>query len=118
MAECSTCQNEQRLAALEKSDGRFLTELQNLDNKLDVVLSKLSRIEVLENSHNHHAAALDRAFQKLTDLETQQNSFALFKSKTEGMASMAWIIWTVIGGGLAMLAIKVLFFLGQHGVTG
>jgi hypothetical protein len=120
MAEsCGTngCANEQRLTQLEKNDEALTATLNKMDEKLDAMLSKLNRIEVLENSHHYQTEAVSRAHKRIDELETRQKVCEAFKNKAEGMATVAWAIWTMLGASVFMLFIKILFFMGHQGMT-
>lgn len=119
MSECNpvTCDKESRLGALEQQDNAISKAIERLDGKLDAILVQVSKIAVLETNHSHQSGALDRAFNAINTTSVKVESLEKFQSNIEGMARLAYILWASFGGGLLMLAVKVLFFMQGHGVA-
>lgn len=105
------CPHEMRITSLERRQDDFndyLKKLEDkLDAKLDLILMQLSKVAILEEKHNYQSTALERAFSKITVLEASLESLKEFKNKTEGMARMAWLIWTAMGLSLGAILTKV-----------
>jgi hypothetical protein len=124
-AECS---QEPRLVALEQQDNALHKALDKFDTKLDAILTQVSKIAVLEANHSHHSDGLGRAFKAIADLNNKHDAddvaingrlsdLEKFMNKTTGMAQLAYILWGAMGGGLILLTVKVLFFMGSNGVV-
>jgi hypothetical protein len=107
------CHYEHRISSLEKKDETLFGILKNMedkfDSKLDLILFQINKIAVLEANHTNHAASMQRAFQKIENLEGENRKLNTFKDRTEGMAKMAWLLWGSVGGLVGFLLIKVFF---------
>ncbi len=105
------CTQHHRITNLEKSYEGLMEKLQIIENKfdgkLDLILMQINKIAVLEANHNNHSQAMGRAFSKIEQLETDNRKLNDFKSTTEGMAKLAWVIWGTLGAGVFTLIIKV-----------
>ena len=101
-------------------------------DKLDKILEKISRIDILEEKHSTHQVDITRAHRKIELLETShKDELDLiakqidilsvetrgFVSETKGRDKTLWALATVIGGTVFVLLIKVLFFMGLNGAT-
>ena len=71
MAECE-CKHEAKLAQLEARDmsiqealDRQAKQLDNQDLKLDMILTQVTKVAVLETNHMHHSSGLERAFTEI-----------------------------------------------------
>ena len=121
--DCSD--HEKRLIGVEHASQSIKAMLETQDGKLDRILEKISRIDILEEKHSTHQADITRAHRKIELLEAAHNveldvvakrvdelsvESRKFMNETNGMARMAWIIWTMMGSGLALMLVKVLFF--------
>lgn len=110
------CDQTYRITALEQRDEVMLKEFkevsQKFDGKLDTILFQLGKIAVLEVNHQNHSSSMERAFSKLGELEKECSELRGFKSHTEGMAKMAWLLWGSLGTGVVTLLVKV-FFVGH-----
>jgi len=101
-----------KVALLEQREADHRTMLAAMDGKLSTILVSLSRIQLLENQHMNQNEAVVRAFKKIEDLETTTDALLAAKNKIEGMATMAWLLWTGMGASIVAMLVKVLFFMG------
>ncbi len=106
------CQQTHRIESLEKRDEALIESLKTLENrfdaKLDLILSQISKIAVLEVNHQNATSAINRAFSKLEEVEKTTRELVTFRDHTEGMAKMAWLLWGLMGTGLGFLIIKAI----------
>ena len=107
------CASHHRITALEKRDEDLLSEIRKMsekfDSKLDMIISQVTKIEVLEVNHSYHKDAMDRAFKKIEQLEANCTTLVEYKNKAEGMAKMAWLLWSGMGISVVGLIFKALF---------
>jgi hypothetical protein len=117
---------EARLVTLENQDEGLREALHKFESKLDLILAQVSKIAVLEANHTHHSSGLDRAFVQITTVDrkldahvevlvSRMGQFEEFMNKTRGMAQMAYLLWGAFGAGLALIFVKVMFFMSSHG---
>lgn len=117
--------HERRLISVEHAADSIKEMLQSLDSKMDKVLEKINRIDVLEEKNAAQQAEVARAHQRVAEHEQEhakdvahfeEKVSALaretrqFISETKGMARMAWILWGIVSSGVFIMLIKVLFF--------
>lgn len=106
------CNHLPRIEALEKREAILFEALKKMedkfDSKLDLILFQISKIAVLEANHQNQQSSIQRAFSKLDDLEEASRIQEAFRNKTEGMAKMAWVLWTMLGVSVAGLIAKVM----------
>lgn len=111
------CSSIHRIEALEKREEVIFSALKKMedkfDSKLDLILFQINKIAVLEANHNNHQQSIQRAFAKIETAEDQVRALEMFRSKTEGMAKIAWLLWSTIGVGVVLILIKVFFFGGN-----
>lgn len=111
------CSQHHRIGTIEKNMDGVMEKLQAMeskfDGKLDLILMQINKIAVLEANHANHSSALGRAFDKVEKLEEDSRRLNEFKSKAEGMAQLAWVLWGSIGAGTLALMFKV--FLASNG---
>ena len=120
------CENhERRLIGVEHVTTEIQKSIGSMVDKLDKILEKVNRIDILEEKHSTQQADITRAHRKIEMLETAHNveidtvakrvedlavESRKFMNETNGMARMAWIVWTMMGSGLVVMLVKVLFF--------
>ena len=120
------CENhERRLIGVEHTSESIKVMMESVNIKLDKILEKVNRIDILEEKHSTQQADITRAHRKIELLETAHNveidtmskrvdelsvESRKFMNETNGMARMAWIVWTMMGSGLVVMLVKVLFF--------
>ena len=106
------CSHEQRLISIERRHESLLESIKKMedkfDAKLDMIIFQINKVAVLEEKHTYQSQALGRAFEKLGNIEMSVDTLKSFKDKTEGMARMAYLLWTAMGVSLGALAVKVL----------
>ena len=105
------CPHEKRLDTIEKRNDGIVESLRQMENKfdakLDMILMQLNKVAILEEKHSYQSAALERAFNKITTLDTEFEELVKFKSHVEGMARMAYIIWGAMGVSIVAMLSKV-----------
>ena len=111
------CSFIHRIENLEKRDDDMVSMLGKMeskfDSKLDMIILQINKVAVLEASHQAHSSAMDRCFKALEKLTVKLDEFDAFRNRTEGMATMAWLVWGMMGSGIGFLMFKVLFG-GSH----
>ena len=84
------CPHEKRLDALERRHETLLENIKKMedrfDAKLDLILSQLNKVAILEEKHTYQSAALERAFNRIKDLDDQVDALSSFKDQVKGMA--------------------------------
>ena len=107
------CSQIHRMDTIEKREDALIKTLEMMENrfdaKLDLILSQISKIAVLEVNHQNSSNAINRAFSKLEEIEKTTRDLLTFRDHTEGMAKMAWLLWGVMGTGLGFLILKAIF---------
>lgn len=107
------CTQIHRLDTLEKREDTIIKSLEIMENrfdaKLDLILSQINKIAVLEVNHQNASSAINRAFVKLEEVERTTRELSTFRDHTEGMAKMAWLLWGIMGTGLGFLILKAIF---------
>ena len=105
------CSSEKRLETIERRYDNLSDVIKKMedkfDAKLDMILYQINKVAILEEKHTYQSAALTRAFDHLKDLDTEVKILQDFKNKTEGMAKMAWLLWSAMGLSLAAIITKV-----------
>jgi hypothetical protein len=105
------CFHEKRLEVIERRYDGLLESLKKMedkfDAKLDMILFQINKVAVLEEKHTYQSAALERAFTKIEILDEAIDQLSSFKDKTEGMARMAWLLWSAMGVTIGGLVLKV-----------
>ena len=89
-------------AILEKMENKF-------DTKLDMILMQMSKLAVLEANHSTHNAEMQKLSNEVSTCKAAITDVTAFKHHTQGMAKMAWILWTALSGLVGFLLVKVLF---------
>lgn len=129
-ADCSN--HEKRLIGVEHVTTDISKTMSQVVDKLDKILDKVNRIDILEEKHSTQQSDINRAHRKIEMLESAHSTeidnivktvdilsveTRGFVSETKGMVKMAWYLWSVIGSTVFILLIKVLFFMGAQGAT-
>ena len=105
------CSSDLRLDALERRHETLLENIKKMedrfDAKLDLILSQLNKVAILEEKHTYQSASLERAFTRIKDLDDQVDALSSFKDQVKGMARMAYLIWGAMGVSIAAIVAKV-----------
>lgn len=105
------CLQSHRIATLEKRDDDLLASFkamtEKFDTKLDVIISQISKIAILEVEHQNHKSSISRAFDAIDALGKKVELLSSFKDKAEGMTKMAWVLWSAMGLSITTLIIKI-----------
>lgn len=112
MPDCSTnCPHLPRILKLETQFDHIHPLINKMDGKLDQVILGLGRIEVLESKHMNHADALNRAFERIEEVEKQSKetsrALADLLSQIKGMTRMAIVLWAIMGASVGYIINKV-----------
>lgn len=117
MGDCE-CKHEREIANLEQRDIEFKESLDRLEKKFDLMMAKVDQVSILSAGHDIHKETIARLFVKLEGIEAHIQAkhdstwsriieLENFKHKIEGMATMAWVIWSAMGISLAAIVAKV-----------
>jgi hypothetical protein len=105
------CFHEKRLEVIERRYDGLQEALKKMedkfDAKLDMILFQINKVAILEEKHSYQSAALERAFSKIQLLDEAVDALSSFKDRTEGMARMAWLIWSAMGVTIGGIVLKV-----------
>jgi len=108
-------EQEVRVSSLEKQYDKVMERLDLMDNKvsmkLDLISQSLNRVNILETKQDYVEDKVQDVIERLEKLEDYNNELAQFQHRTEGMAKMIWILWSVFGVSLVTILIKI-FYLG------
>jgi len=106
------CPHERRLESIERRYEALLESLKKMedkfDMKLDMIITSVYKVSVLEEKHSYQSAALERAFSNIKEMKSNLETLEAFKNKTEGMARMAWILWGALGISVLGLVTKII----------
>ena len=91
--------------------------LEAVSTKLDLILAQITKVAILEEKHSNLIVDNDRAHKKIEGLTTKVDTLAqetrAFINHSQGRDKVLW----AIGGGVLLLGIKVMFFMGHLGMT-
>lgn len=106
------CNQDTRISTMERRYESLLESIKKMedkfDGKLDLILFQVNKVAVLEEKHTSQSQALGRAFQKIETLEGHIDDLSSFKNRAEGMARMAFVLWSALGISVGAIAVKVL----------
>lgn len=118
MSDNPPCQDhERRLSLCEQSLASLKQTNEGITTKLDLILAQITRVALLEEKHTNLMADNNRAHSKIAELAKDHNKLSeeirAFMNYTKGQNKVLW--W--IGGIVAGLFIKVVFFAAGNGMT-
>lgn len=117
MSEEIIVNHEKRIAMIEQINAQTSLTMEAVSGKLDLILAQITRVAILEEKYTTQQVDVTRAHTRIAMLETSLNALSVeareFISYSKGRDMVLW----ALGGGLAALAIKVLFFAASHGMT-
>lgn len=109
--------HEKRLTLTERSVTSVEKTMDGVSTKLDLILAQVTKIALLELSHQNAKEDITRAHDRVGKMEESLNTLALesraFMNTTKGMMKIVW----GIGGAVGLLLVKVLFFAANNGMT-
>lgn len=112
MPDCNNCPYIERITRVESNYQHTLPVITAMNNKLDIVIISLGKIEVLESKHNNHSEALGRAFERIEVIETQimdtSKAVSDLLSQIKGMTRLAMVLWAVMGASVGFIFNKML----------
>ena len=88
--------------------GMVQVETTHQKEALTRVFARLETLEK-EKAHDHEVDALS---DRITDLETAKESYDAFINRVEGMKSLAWMLWSVLAGGLGIVILRLFVMAG------
>lgn len=107
----------QRLALNEKSVTGVERTMEAVSTKLDLILVQITKVAILEEKHSNLIIDNDRAHKKIGELTTKFETLATetraFINYARGQNKVLW----VLGGAVAGLLIKALFFAAKSGMS-
>lgn len=113
MPDFCECKHEGKIAMLEQRDAMIMDALSELKGKTDLILLQVTKVAVLEVNHGHQSEALGRAYSRIEKLEEGAADLATetreFMNTMNGMARMAKWMWSLMGGSLGLMMLKMLF---------
>ena len=112
-----TADHEKRIALIEQNNAHTRTTMESVSTKLDLILAQITRVAILEEKHQAQQIDVTRAHARVGALELTVNALAIetraFINYSKGRDRVLW----AIGAGVLLLAIKVLFFAANNGMT-
>ncbi len=109
--------HERRISLTEQSVASLKQTNEGITTKLDLILAQVTRVALLEEKHTTLMTDNNRAHSKISSLEKDIEELGResreFISYTKGQNKIV----LAIGGVVAMLFIKMLFFTAGNGMT-
>lgn len=116
-AQYPCVEHERRLSLSDQSLASLKQTNEGITTKLDLILAQITRVALLEEKHTNLMTDNNRAHSKIGCLEKTVEDLAResrdFMAYTKGQNKALW--W--IGGIVAALFIKVVFFAAGNGMT-
>ena len=117
-----TCQRDADVIGLMSDRDAMSKTMDGVSLKLDLILAQITKVAVLEEKHSSSTADINRAHLYIANIKEEVNELSVevrnFIAYSKGVAKTAWAIWGFMGATVLAILVKVLFFLGAHGVTG
>ena len=95
---------ESRLGSVENKVEDLLTEIKHDMAEIKASTNLISTILVKQD---HQKEALDRAFQRIQDLEKFEVTTTAYINKVEGAKAFAWALWGVLSSGVVVSLFKL-----------
>lgn len=109
------CSKEGVIAGLMHDRDELKKTMDGVSTKLDLILAQITKVAILEERHNGSTADINRAHLYIANLEKDVKGLSTevrdFISHSKGMAKMAWVVWTLLSGGMGMMLAKLFFFM-------
>jgi hypothetical protein len=116
-AQYPCADHEKRLALTEQAVMSIKHTNEGLTTKMDILISTMTKVALLEEKHSTQQVDVSRAHDKIGKVEKTIEQLAIesreFINYTKGQNQVLW----ALAAGVAMLAVKVLFFASSHGMT-
>lgn len=134
MAECgiTTCPHESAIARLTQQDSTLVEMLRDVRDDMKEVKATVQIVKVLELENKHTKETLGRAFtriealeaqkaatgtvsefeRRLNAIETSREAYDAFINQFKGASRLAWLLWTVMAGGLGVVIFKLFLMSG------
>lgn len=110
-------EHEKRISLTEQAVISIKQTSEGMTTKLDLILAQVTKVAILEERHNNQQSDVNRAHDKISNLEDEVNSLAketrAFISYSQGRDKVLWALGAVVLG----LFVKALFFASSHGMT-
>ena len=108
---------EHKIETSKEAMGDVKKLLNAMSGKIDQLLEKVARVELLEQRHNNHQAEIERAHNEIKDAKEDHTELAkevrAFMNFAKGMGFLLYAVC----GAIAVLMVKVLFFTASKGMT-
>ena len=109
------CKHESTIIGLTHDRDDLKNTMRDISTKMDLILAQMTKVVVLEEKHLNSTADINRAHLYIANLEKQVGELSRevrdFISQAKGMSRMAWVVWTLLSGGLGMMLAKLFFFM-------
>lgn len=102
---------ERRVTKVEYQQDGLQSTMTKMDGKLDLIVSQVSKITILELNHQQHKETFARAFKRIEELETQNQGILSSLNTAKGGAGMLKYLIGAFGMsliGLIVFAIQSL----------
>ena len=110
----SECLNDTLITGLTHDRDSMKRTLEGVSTKLDLILAQITKVAILEERHTNSTVDINRAHAYIAALEKEvkviNTEVKDFISQAKGMGRMAWIVWTLLTSGMAIMLVKLLFF--------
>ena len=116
-AQLPCSDHEKRLALTEQAVMSIKQTNEGLTTKMDILISTMTKVAILEEKHSTQQTDVTRAHDKIASvtkaLEELGKETRAYINYSQGRDKVLW----AIGGGVLLLGIKVLFFMGHLGMA-
>ena len=117
MSDNNMTDHEKRIALIEQSHLQNAATMLSVSGKLDQILAQINRIAILEEKHSTQQLDVTRAHSRVAKVEDSLDALSVetreFMNYSKGRDKVLW----AIGGVVAGLFVKVVFFAANHGMT-
>jgi hypothetical protein len=107
---------DRRVSLMEQSMTNAAQLMSGINTKLDLILTQITRVAILEEKHQTHATDITRAHLRVTSVEGQLTELAkearAFINYSQGRDKVLW----GLGAAVLVLLVKSLFFAAQIGM--
>jgi hypothetical protein len=121
-ADKPVCTQLETIHSLVSDRDGMKKTMEGVSTKLDLILAQITKVAILEERHTNSVTDINRAHMYIANLEKETKALSVevrdFISYSKGVARTAWAVWSLLAGTVLMLLVKILFFMGAHGVTG
>lgn len=116
------CLHEREISGLLVDRDSMKKTMDAVSMKLDLILAQITKVAVLEEKHSNATSDINRAHLYIVNVEKEVEQLGRevreFIAYTKGVTRTAWAVWSILAGTVFAVMVKVMFFMGAHGVTG